>query len=521
MNLKELNFIGYDEAGNKEYDCPLCDGSVKVGRDVFYGKCNACQATLIDYKPLYYQEYFHQSKAKYRLNLGGFGSAKTTMDGYEIAEHAMTTPNGRTLIMAQTLQQLKEAAIPELNKFLPTWFLEKKPTNTKYTLINGHEILLWASDKAEKLRSLNLSAFWLVEASGIDYTIFTTCQSRLRNTAAIIRDENGVEIDDKLIGIVESNPEYGWIRDEFLLKSDVIMASKSVDTSDYVKLKRSKTEKQFHSFLSASVDNTYLPKNYVSDLCVGKTEKWVRKYIYCHLEVREGVVYPEFTSCLVDPFPIPDNWIRIYGFDKGWVDETCLPCGAIDTIGGVVYIYDDYYQSEKPVSYHANQVRERVFGKTMYKPIQADPSIKQRNDRDGVSYQDYFYNVSDGIYLEPGNNNIFDGIERVRDMMYLGKLKIFTSCVNMKEEADCYTWKVDKTGDNKEEPVNKKNHLMDALRYMCMALPIDLRDCAMVTRPMNTKDDIINRIKPDSNIDEILSEFEQGCGGVYGGNYGY
>ena len=236
-----------------------------------------------------------------------------------------------------------------------------------------------------------------------------------------------------------------WIRDEFLLRSDKIFASKSVDISSYDKLKVKKPEKAYHSFLSATTDNKNLHSNFVSDLCVGKSEKWIRKYIYCYLEVKDGAVYPDFTKSLVDPFPIPDNRLRIFGFDKGWTDETCLCCGAIDTQHGICYIYDEYYVSQKPMTYHARRIREMVMGHKLYKPIVADPTVRNKNERDGVSYRDYFFNVS-GLWLEEGNNAIFDGIERVRDFMYEGKLKIFTSCVNLKHEGENYLWKKDENG---------------------------------------------------------------------------
>lgn len=294
-----------------------------------------------------------------------------------------------------------------------------------------------------------------------------------------------------------------WIRDEFLLRSDRIFASKSVDTSSYDKLKVKNPEKSYHSFLSATPDNTYLHDTFIADLCVGKSDKWIRKYIYCYLEVKEGAVYPDFVTSLVDPFPIPDNWLRIFGFDKGWTDETCLCCGALDTTKGICYIYDEYYVSQKPMTYHARHIREKVMGLKMYKPIAADPSVRNKNERDGVSYRDYFYNIS-GIWLEEGNNAIFDGIERVRDFMYQGKLKIFTNCVHLKHEAQNYLWKTDKDGISKDQPTEKENHLMDAMRYMVMALPYDIKDCASVGVSLNSqsKETILDRLKRDEDYDE-------------------
>ncbi len=516
MKIDDLKFIEFSDEGYRVYRCPLCGGTIKVHDSVFYGRCDTCLATLIDYKPAPHQVKFHQSKAKFRLNIGGFGSGKTTMGAAEVTNHALSVANGRTLITAQSLQQVKEAVLPELEKFLPTWFI-KKQTKTplpKYTLINGHEIVVYASNDEEKLRSLNLTAFWIIEASGVDYSIFTQLTARLRNRAAIVKDKEGKEIEHNFMGIVESNPEDGWIRDEFLLRSDKIFASKSVDTSSYDKLKVKKPETSYHSFLSSTRDNKYLHENFIKDLCVGKDDKWIRKYIYCYLEVKDGAVYPDFANCLVDPFEIPKNWLRIFGFDKGWTDETCLCCGAIDSKNGICYIYDEYYVAEKPMTYHARRIKEMVVGLPLYKNIISDPSVRNKNDRDGVSYRDYFYNLS-GLWLEEGNNSIFDGIERVRDFMYQGKLKVFTSCTNLKSEAQKYLWKKDKNGISKDEPTEKENHLMDAMRYMIMALPDDLRECTLNKKENNTKYSILDRLKLSQS-----SDFENdGEGGVYGMGY--
>ena len=199
----------------------MCGGIIKVHESVFYGRCDTCLCTLISYKPAPHQVNFHKSKAKYRLNIGGYGSGKTTMDAAEVAVHALSIANGRTLITAQSLQQVKEAVLPELEKFLPPWFFSKPPVKTplpKYTLKNGHEIIIYPSDNEEKIRSLNLTAFWIIEASGVPFSIFTQLQTRLRNSAAIVKDSMGREIEHNFMGLVESNPEEGKINPALLVK---------------------------------------------------------------------------------------------------------------------------------------------------------------------------------------------------------------------------------------------------------------------------------------------------------------
>ena len=413
MNLiDQIPLKHITEDGHRVYDCPACHiGEISVKDEVFYGKCNICNMTLFDYKPLEHQEAFHASSAQYRMNIGGFGSGKTTASCCELAAHAISTPNGRSLITAPTLSQVRDAVIPELIKFLPPWLVakEKMNPNPYFLLKNGHQILVFSSQDQEKLRSLNLTAFYIEEASGVTYSIFDQLMTRLRNKAAVIRDINGNEIGYKFMGIVSTNPEDGWIKDNFLLKSDIIIGSPSIDVSVYDSIKTTEPNKHFHSFISSTRDNKHVHRGFIERMSAGKSQKWVRKYIDCYLDNKEGAVFPDFSRYIVEPFPIPKEWKRVVGYDPGFNDPTAVPIGAIDSETGVIYFYDDYKVSEEPMSYHAKQVKEKLRGLKLFMPIQADPSVRQRSERDGISYADYFVRLS-GLWLEPGNNDILYGL---------------------------------------------------------------------------------------------------------------
>ncbi len=469
--------IKRQEDGYRIYDCPICgNGEVKVKAGTFYGKCDFCKATVIDYKPLEHQEAFHLSNAQYRMLIGGFGSGKTTAACAEVAMHGFTTPNGKTLITAPILEQVRQAVIPELLRFLPPWQMDKIRTgqNPYIRFKNGHEIIFFASNDQENLRSLNLTAFYIEEASGVDYAIFDQLMTRLRNGAGIVRDENGEELGYKFMGIVSTNPEEGWIKEKFLLVSDKIIGSKSIDTSVYDKIKVKVPDLNFHTFISSTRDNTKLHSSYVQKASAGKGEAWIRKYIDCYLDVREGAVFPDFHNYLVEPFAIPREWKRLVGFDPGFNDPTAVPKGAIDPKTGIIYIYDDYEVPEQPISYHAEQLKRALNGLDLFYPVQADPSTRKRNDRDGVSYAEYFYKLS-GIYLDIANNDILYGIEKVRDYMYNGKLKFFNDLENLKKEAENYSYPT-KNRNTNDLPNDKFNHLWDGIRYMIAKLPRDPRE---------------------------------------------
>lgn len=480
-NLEELTKnikLKYkDDEWNRYYDCPACkNGEIKVADSVFYGRCDNCNMTLIDYKPLPHQEEFHKSTAQYKLSIAAFGTGKTTANCAELGIHALETPNGKALITANTLNQVRDAVIPELEKFLPPWFIEtsRKSPSPYYKLKNGFEIVCYSSNDQENLRSLNLTAFYIEEASGISYDIFDQLMTRLRNKAGIIRDKDGFEVGYKYLGLVSSNPEEGWIKDKFLYVSDKIFGSPSVDTSVYKNIQQKKKEKHFHSFLAATRDNKYLPRGYIERTIAGKSEKWIRKYIDCYLDTKEGAVYPDIAKYFIEPFPIPDEWERVAGLDPGFNDPTAFPLGAIDPKTGIIYIYTGHYEAEQPISYHAKKIKSLVEGKNLLFPIQADPSVNKRNDRDGRSYKQYFYDLT-GLVLEEANNDILYGIEKVRDYLYQGKLFFFNNIEELKHEALNYVYvKGDKNSNDK--PIDKYNHYMDAIRYIVAKLPENPND---------------------------------------------
>lgn len=475
-NLIKVEIKYHDEENNRVYDCPVCSmGEIRVKDNVFYGRCDRCKATLIDYVPLPHQEAFHTSPAQYKLNVGGYGSGKTTASVAEIVEHALSTPNGETVIVANTLAQVKDTVIPELNKFLPPWFLKKKPVMNPapvYHLINGHEIKGRASDNPTALRSMNLTAFYIEEGSGVDYSIFDQLTTRLRKKAGIIFDRKGKEVARKYLGIVSTNPDDSWIKDEFLFISEKITGSKSIDTSVYKNVKSKKTSAHYHSFLSSTRDNVFLPMGFIERTVAGKSQAWIRKYIDCALDIKEGAVYPELAKVFVEPFKIPDSWGRLGGYDPGFNDPTAFPIAAVDPDTGIIYIYGDYYVAGEPISYHAENIKKQTKGLNFLYPIQADPSVEKRNDRDLKTYRAYFREKS-GIDLEPANNDILYGIEKVRDYMYAGKLKIFNTCENIRFEGQNYKYPETKSRGKTDVPIDKFNHLMDGIRYLIAVLPMN------------------------------------------------
>ena len=305
------------------YRCPYCGtGEITINKRSKhqYGYCDTCDAAYIHYIPLPHQMDVHKCKSPLKLLIGGMGSAKSRCGVMEIIDHALNVPNGRTIIMAQTLKQLSKAIMPIFDTYLPRKFVTKW-TDTKadieIDLTNGHEIIGMASDDEEKLRSMDITAFLLEEASGIKPEVFQECIRRSRNVAGMI---DGVP---HYLGIIISNPAQGFIRD-LLFSSSKIHGSKSIEKTVATYKDRIKDPNpDLEAFLSSSRDNTYLPKGFIEKVINSLTPQQVRLYVDCIIEYAEGAVYPDFLQHLCDRFEIPKDWKYYLAHDPGRLIKTC------------------------------------------------------------------------------------------------------------------------------------------------------------------------------------------------------
>lgn len=299
------------------YRCPYCGaGTITINKASAhkYGYCDTCDAAYIHYVPLPHQLAMHKDKHKIKLMLGGVGSAKSNAGVMEIINHALSVSYGQTIILAQTLKQLSKAIMPIFDAYLPRKFVTKW-TDTKaeieIQLNNGHKITGYASDDEEKIRSMNITAFYLEEASGIDPSVYRQCIMRLRNDHGIINGK------PHYLGIICSNPSQGFIR-ELLFTASHIEGSASIQkTVEMYEQRVTKPNADLAAFLSSSRDNPYLPPGFVQSIINSTTPAQARLMIDCIIEYAEGAVYPDILSHTCEPFPIPDHWERYMAHDPG------------------------------------------------------------------------------------------------------------------------------------------------------------------------------------------------------------
>lgn len=125
--------------------CTVCnEGSLKEPENgqEWHLVCPNCLAIRFVYVPLPHQEAFHKDNAKILAFFGGYGSGKTTTTVQHMIHLQLTTPNGTSLMGAQTLNQLEQTSMKEWFEIMPKEYIKEYSKAKNYVdLINGHRIL--------------------------------------------------------------------------------------------------------------------------------------------------------------------------------------------------------------------------------------------------------------------------------------------------------------------------------------------------------------------------------------------
>ena len=453
--------------------CPNCQSPTEPSPTIsgtpseFWRSCINCNALLNTYQPQTHQLETHQDATLYKMNAGGYGSGKTLTSRQEIYRHILVTPNANVLIGAKITAQYEQTIKRDIEQDLPLELVQHISVQQSYIdLINGARIMFRPFDDPDKLRSLNLSMWVIVESSEVDPDIYHQLKTRLRNHAAF------TPTHDWRQGIIETNPGAGWIRSDVLLNSHKIYTHGS--TLDQYPPSLT-PDLNISTHITSTDANRYLPPDFIKELTTNKPRWWVDKFIYGSFTYAEGLVYPTYNKTIIKSFPIPKHWKRILACDYGLADKFTFVLGAIDP-QGVLHIYKNEATNNKSIDQLAQQYMDFTehipHGAFLTSPIM-DPKSGAKRDYDKKTLYDHF--LDHGIHFQPGHIQLDARIFRVNTYMESGRLKIHDDCKELIDELSDYkfperslTAKV-----HSDKPIDKNNHSINPLEWICMHLPAD------------------------------------------------
>lgn len=479
--------------------CPRCGAEWKPaiamngGESEFWKECSnpRCNTWFNTYMPQAHQAKFHLDDHRFKANFGGYGSGKTLTSREELYKHIFITPGGNGVIGANVTSQFEQTIKRELENDIPAAFVKKISTLKSYIdFKNDYRLMFRPFDDPDKLRSYNVDMFIILEASEVKRESFTQLKTRLRNTAAMLQKvdskgrpvfrtaQNGAQIpliaNEWLEGIIESNPDAGWIKTDVLQNSSLI--EKHGEVLDDFEVDPTLADPMISTHITSTSANEFLPKDFIAQNTKNKPLWWINRYIYGSFLYAEGLVYPSARKCIIDPFDIPPTWKRLIAFDYGLSDPSAFIFAAVDEKENRLIIYKEERTKDKNVEQLAelfhSACKDIPIGGMYCSPI-IDPKSGPKRDYEKKTLSDHFLDY--GIAFQPGQINVDARVFRLNTYFESGKLQIFNTCGSLNRELASYKFKKDETTESgfTGKPEDKNNHSINALEWITMELPSD------------------------------------------------
>lgn len=142
-----------------------------------------------------------------------------------------------------------------------------------------------------------------------------------------------------------------------------------------------------------------------------------------------------------------------FGLDYGYTnDPTALFCGLVLEPRRLLFVFDEIYERGMSNRDIAARVREKGYAKERIRADCAEPKSNDELRLLGLT----------GIRAAAkGNDSVRNGIQYLQGYRIL----VHPCCPYFAAEIGAYVWDKDKSGVALNRPVDRDNHLMDAMRY--------------------------------------------------------
>ncbi len=173
--------------------------------------------------------------------------------------------------------------------------------------------------------------------------------------------------------------------------------------------------------------------------------------------VSEGLIYErwEIKSFDKDNIGGDESWKfkHVFGLDYGYTnDPTAFIAMAVNAVDKEIYIYDEHYETRMLNEDIARMIKSKGFAKERIIADCAEPKSNDDLRRLGITRL---------TAARKGKDSIRNGIAKIQEY----KIYVHPDCVNTIAELSSYVWDKTKDGEVINKPVDKNNHLMDAMRY--------------------------------------------------------
>lgn len=366
---------------------------------------------------------------------------------------ALYYPNLRLLLLRRTLPELKENHLLPLQQELHG-IATYRDSDKSFTFPNGSRLKLGYCDSESDIFQYQGQEYDVIAME--EATHFTEAQQQFLTTCN--RSTRKDFTPRMYYTCNPGNVGHAWVKRLFIDRD----YREGEHPEDYV-------------FIPAKVwDNTVLLEanpEYVRTL-----EALPPELRRAHLDGDWNVFAGQFFTSwderkhVIDPFPIPDHWLRFRAIDYGLDRLACL-WGASDEEGNI-YIYNEWCISDTIISDAVKGIKERSTGRELctYGP----KDLTARSRETGVPRTETF--ATCGLPLTVVSNTRIAGWNNMAEWLKIRedgqpRLRIFRNCRELIHCLPLLQHDEKKPDDVATEPHNI-THAPDALRYMLDGRPM-------------------------------------------------
>lgn len=395
---------------------------------------------------------FWNDKSRYRVLKGGKGSKKSTTTALNLIYRIMKYPGSNALVVRAVMQTHRDstfAALSGAQNKLGVSHLWKNSVSPMQMIYKptGQKIIFRGFDDVLKLASTTvevgyLNFVWIEEAYEIS---------------------SEADFDKLDLSVPRGAVPEGMFK-------QTTLTFNPWSAEHWLKGKFFDTEKHDVSTYST----TYLCNEHLDSTDIAVFERMketnYRKYAVAGLGewgVADGLVYENYEIKAFDVAELgitrdengkileDESWKyrSFFGLDYGYTnDPTAFIAMAVNPIDKTLFIYDEFYQLKMLNSDIAREIRRKGYAKERIRADAAEPKSNDDLRRLGITR------------IQPsvkGKDSIMNGIAFLQEY----KIYISPACKNTIAEISSYCFEKDKAEKPTNMPVDKCNHLMDAMRY--------------------------------------------------------
>lgn len=377
--------------------------------------------------------------ARIQIFYGGSGSGKSVFLAQRTVYDVLRGERNY-LVCRQVGRTIRRSVFNEIKKVITDWgLLHLFEINKTELLItckrNRRQIVFAGLDDVEKIKSITpevgvITDVWLEEATETEYKTVKDLLKRQRGGADSVKKRFTMSFNPILQThwiYAEYFAPIGWADDQTVFESDDLLVLKTW-----------------------YIHNRFLTEQDRTDLENETDAYYYNVYTLGNWGVLGSVI---FTNWSVQDL----SWMqaqftnRRNGLDFGFSsDPAAMSVTHYDRARKTIYIFDELYERGLTNDVLAEQVLQMI-DRDPVTCDSAEPKSIEELRQHGVN----------ALGAKKGKDSVNFGIQWFQRQTIVVDKK----CINAQNELRQYKWKEDKDGNAMRQPIDKNNHIIDALRY--------------------------------------------------------